>query len=106
MHEFTVWAPRASRIAVSIKGASYPMSPMRSPDGGDGCGWWSATVEEAGPGSDYGFLIDDRSEALSRSAQRVAAERSAWAFARRGSQCLCVARCDMAGTAAVRSGDL
>jgi maltooligosyltrehalose trehalohydrolase len=56
MHEFTVWAPRAGKIAVSIKGATYPMTPMSAPNRE---GWWCAKVEEAGPGTDYAFLIDD-----------------------------------------------
>ncbi len=53
MHEFTVWAPRAKTIAVSIGEKRHLMERH-----GDR-GWWSAKVEEAGPGTDYGFLIDD-----------------------------------------------
>jgi maltooligosyltrehalose trehalohydrolase len=56
MHEFTVWAPRAGTMAVSVKGATYPMTPMSAPNRE---GWWCAKVEEAGPGTDYAFLIDD-----------------------------------------------
>ncbi len=56
MHEFTVWAPRASKVAVSVNGGTYPMSRV---EGAASCGWWRATVEEARPGTDYDFLIDD-----------------------------------------------
>jgi len=53
MHEFTVWAPRAKRVSVKLSDRAYAMS------GPDERGWWKAAVEEAGPGSDYGFLLDD-----------------------------------------------
>ncbi|HMG01521.1 MAG TPA: malto-oligosyltrehalose trehalohydrolase [Edaphobacter sp.] len=53
MHEFRVWAPGASKVATRIGAASYPMAPI-----GDR-GWWSVQVEEAGPGTDYAFLLDD-----------------------------------------------
>src|ERR1700728_3866316 len=53
MHEFTVWAPRARKVAVKIGDRTYP---MRGPSER---GWWSVGVEEARPGTDYGFLLDD-----------------------------------------------
>jgi maltooligosyltrehalose trehalohydrolase len=53
MHEFTVWAPNAERVAVAIGDARYPMS------GPDEKGHWSVSVEGAGPGTDYGFVLDD-----------------------------------------------
>ncbi|MBB5341695.1 malto-oligosyltrehalose trehalohydrolase [Tunturiibacter gelidoferens] len=53
MHEFTVWAPSASKMGVKIGDVTYPMS------GPDEHGWWSASVEQAGPGTDYGFVIGD-----------------------------------------------
>ena len=53
MHEFSVWAPRADRVAVKIGDARHEMSRV-----GDR-GWWSARVEEAGPGTDYAFLLND-----------------------------------------------
>jgi maltooligosyltrehalose trehalohydrolase len=28
-------------------------------EGPDGCGWWRATIEEAGHGTDYGFVLDN-----------------------------------------------
>ena len=53
MHEFTVWAPRVSRIAVKIGDALYPMM------GRDERGWWNVSVEQAEYGMDYGFVLDD-----------------------------------------------
>jgi len=57
MHEFTVWAPNAQRVAVKIGDVTYP---MRGPSGR---GWWSVAVEQAGPGTDYGFLLDEDARA-------------------------------------------
>jgi maltooligosyltrehalose trehalohydrolase len=53
MHEFTVWAPRAKKVSVKVADGLHEMS------GPDERGWWKAAVEGAGPGSDYGFRIDD-----------------------------------------------
>jgi maltooligosyltrehalose trehalohydrolase len=53
MHEFTVWAPNADRVAVAIGDARYPMN------GPDEKGHWSVSVEEAGPGTDYRFVLAD-----------------------------------------------
>ena len=53
MHEFTVWAPKANSISVKVGDNLHVMS------GPNERGWWKATVEHAGPGSDYGFQIDD-----------------------------------------------
>jgi maltooligosyltrehalose trehalohydrolase len=53
MHEFRVWAPRVEKIAVRIGKTDYPMRTL-----GDR-GWWSAQVKEAGPGTDYAFLLND-----------------------------------------------
>ena len=57
MHEFTVWAPKARKVAVKIGEAMYP---MRGPSER---GWWNVAVEQAGPGTDYGFVIDDDAQA-------------------------------------------
>jgi maltooligosyltrehalose trehalohydrolase len=51
MHMFEVWAPRARTIAVRIGGEDHPMQPSAG-------GWWKGRVEGAGPGTDYGFVID------------------------------------------------
>ncbi|WP_035352188.1 malto-oligosyltrehalose trehalohydrolase [Edaphobacter aggregans] len=53
MHEFRVWAPRVGRVAVKIGDARHEMRAV-----GDR-GWWSTQVEQAGPGIDYSFLVDD-----------------------------------------------
>jgi maltooligosyltrehalose trehalohydrolase len=53
MHEFTVWAPRAKNVSVKVDGGSHEMA------GPDESGWWKTTVDDAGPGSDYGFVVDD-----------------------------------------------
>jgi maltooligosyltrehalose trehalohydrolase len=53
MHDFKVWAPNVKRVAVAIGDARYPMS------GPDKKGYWSVAVEGAGPGTDYGFVLND-----------------------------------------------
>ena len=53
MHEFRVWAPLAKKIAVKIGEKSYQM------EGPTPTGRWKVKVEEAGPGTEYTFLIDD-----------------------------------------------
>ncbi|WP_353063427.1 malto-oligosyltrehalose trehalohydrolase [Tunturibacter psychrotolerans] len=53
MHEFKVWAPGAQKIGVKIGDATYPMS------GPNEHGWWTASVKQAGPGTDYGFVLGD-----------------------------------------------
>ena len=53
MHEFQVWAPTATKVAVKLADRVCAM------EGPNQKGWWKAAVEDAGPGSDYGFLIDD-----------------------------------------------
>ena len=52
MHEFQVWAPRAEKVATKIGNTIHPM--LR-----DDRGWWRVQVEEAGPGTDYAFLLND-----------------------------------------------
>ncbi len=53
MHTFTVWAPKPEKVALQIDGDVYPM------EGPDEKGYWKTTVDQAGPGTDYGFLLDD-----------------------------------------------
>ncbi len=53
MHTFTLWAPRPKKVAVSIGDRVYPMQ------GPNDKGYWKVSVEEAGEGTDYGFLLDD-----------------------------------------------
>jgi maltooligosyltrehalose trehalohydrolase len=57
MHEFEVWAPRASTMEVNIGSKKFPMEKKPR-------GYWAAAVEEAGPGTDYGFVIDGLEPAL------------------------------------------
>ena len=51
MHEFEVWAPRVRALAVRVNSEEHPMQPA-------GGGWWKGYVENAGPGTDYSFIID------------------------------------------------
>ena len=53
MHRFEVWAPLPRRVAVRVNNRTLPMN------GPDPKGWWRLDVDEAGPGSDYCFVIDD-----------------------------------------------
>jgi len=57
MHEFEVWAPRARSMEVKVGNKKFALQPGER-------GWWSTTVEQAGPGSDYGFVIDGLEPAL------------------------------------------
>ncbi|MFV2103222.1 malto-oligosyltrehalose trehalohydrolase [Micromonospora sp. LOL_024] len=56
MTEFTVWAPEASRVRLSLPGTAD--HEMRTGQGG----WWRVQVPGAGP--DYCFLLDDDDQAL------------------------------------------
>ncbi|MDL5158647.1 malto-oligosyltrehalose trehalohydrolase [Actinomycetospora termitidis] len=47
---FSVWAPAAGSVSVVVDGATWPMAADE--------GWWTATVEGAGPGSRYAYAID------------------------------------------------
>ena len=53
MHEFTVWAPKEKHVSVKVGDHVHAM------EGPDEQGWWRVTVVDAGPGSDYGFLLGD-----------------------------------------------
>ncbi len=57
MHEFTLWAPGVKKVSVKVGDATYPATyPMTGPDLR---GWWKVSVDEAGPGTDYAFALDD-----------------------------------------------
>ncbi len=70
MHTFRVWAPSARKVEVVLpaaEGERIQMTPALPPTGDlpagarhpSGCrGWWEATVEHAGPGTDYFFSLD------------------------------------------------
>jgi maltooligosyltrehalose trehalohydrolase len=53
MHRFDLWAPFAKSAAVRANGKNFPMMQVGKR------GWWHAEVADAGPGTDYGYLIDD-----------------------------------------------
>ncbi|QDY09126.1 malto-oligosyltrehalose trehalohydrolase [Micromonospora sp. HM134] len=58
MTEFTVWAPDVARIRLRRPGvADHDM--RAGPDG-----WWRVEVPDAGPGTDYAFLLDDEDTPL------------------------------------------
>ena len=77
MHTFTVWAPIPEKVAVKIEDRVYPMQgPNRLAATG------RCEVQDAGPGTDYGFLLDDDETGVPRPAQSVAAEWRAQTFAR------------------------
>jgi maltooligosyltrehalose trehalohydrolase len=58
MTEFTVWAPEAARVRLRLPGAAD--HEMRSGPGG----WWRVEVPDAGPGTDYAFVLGDDDRAL------------------------------------------
>jgi len=53
MYRFEIWAPFAKALSVSLKGVARTMN------GPDSDGWWFLDAEDAVPGMDYGFLIDN-----------------------------------------------
>jgi maltooligosyltrehalose trehalohydrolase len=56
-HEFRVWAPGRRQVEVVLSGGQRV--PMRPSDRGAGYGgWWTCSVPQAGPGSDYAFSLD------------------------------------------------
>jgi maltooligosyltrehalose trehalohydrolase len=52
MHRFEVWAPLPKAVAVRVNNATLPMHWP------DDQGFWLLDVDEAGPGTDYCYLID------------------------------------------------
>jgi maltooligosyltrehalose trehalohydrolase len=56
MHEFSLWAPYAKKLAVKVGDVLYAMS---GPDGPDDRGWWKASVDAAEYGMDYAFVLND-----------------------------------------------
>ncbi|MGH3826988.1 MAG: malto-oligosyltrehalose trehalohydrolase [Pseudonocardiaceae bacterium] len=55
--DFTVWAPQRQRVRVVVDGAEHELAQAS-------CGWWRGSVEDAGPGSDYAFLLDEEDTPL------------------------------------------
>src|SRR5215472_18926600 len=58
MHTFAVWAPLVSQVTLNFGSSELTM------DGPDGSGWWRVRVNEAGPGTDYGFRIGGQERVL------------------------------------------
>ncbi len=57
---FAVWAPWAARVDVVLDGGGdevRPLTPVASEVPADR-GWWEASIDEAGPGTDYRFSVD------------------------------------------------
>lgn len=52
MHDFSLWAPRPTKVAIRVGDQTYAMQ------GPDRDGLWKASVE-APTGTEYGFLLDD-----------------------------------------------
>jgi maltooligosyltrehalose trehalohydrolase len=51
MHTFRVWATIPKQVELALRGQRLPMKRGEN-------GWWSVTAESAGPGNDYGFVLD------------------------------------------------
>jgi maltooligosyltrehalose trehalohydrolase len=51
MHTFRVWATIPQRVELAFDQKRLPMKRNEQ-------AWWSVTVDAAGPGSDYGFVLD------------------------------------------------
>jgi maltooligosyltrehalose trehalohydrolase len=52
MQEFSVWAPDAKKVTLEVEGTRVAMEQAQH-------GWWLASVESAGHGTNYGFLLND-----------------------------------------------
>jgi maltooligosyltrehalose trehalohydrolase len=57
LHTFEVWAPAAQRVEVKIGDKKFPLEK----GAGD---WWRAGVAEAGPGTDYAFVLNGEEPAF------------------------------------------
>ncbi|HEX5236052.1 MAG TPA: malto-oligosyltrehalose trehalohydrolase [Silvibacterium sp.] len=57
MHLFQVWAPAAERVDVKIGDGAWPLAQS-------GGGWWEASVDEAGAGTEYGFVLNGEGAVL------------------------------------------
>ncbi len=53
MHRFGVWAPKARKMSLQWRDQVLPL------EGPNKRGWWFLTVEDAGCGDEYAFLLDD-----------------------------------------------
>jgi len=57
MHRFRVWAPKAKSVDVLTGGEKTTLTAV---DGG----WWQVDIPTAGPGTDYGYIIDGEEPAV------------------------------------------
>ena len=57
MHRFKLWAPDAESAAVKIGAQKYAMNEGKE-------GWWLAEIADAGPGTDYFFLLNGDEQPL------------------------------------------
>ena len=57
MHKFEVWAPFARSVEVDLNGSRYPLQAGQR-------GYWIAEVEQAQPGTDYGYILDGQGPAF------------------------------------------
>jgi maltooligosyltrehalose trehalohydrolase len=53
MHSFRVWAPLPKKVELQIGGKRFPMADEPG-------GWRVAEIPGAGPGDEYGFVVDDQ----------------------------------------------
>src|SRR3954464_14306448 len=54
MTAFRVWAPRPARVELALGGSGQDRRAMTRASGD----WWTLVVPEAGPGTDYAFVLD------------------------------------------------
>jgi maltooligosyltrehalose trehalohydrolase len=52
MHSFEVWAPNAKNVKVKLHDRFHQLERQNR-------GYWRSTVQEAGPGQDYFYVLDD-----------------------------------------------
>jgi len=57
MHVFEVWAPKAQRVDVRLGETKHALAESEG-------GWWEAQVDNAGPGTNYVFLLDGKDQPL------------------------------------------
>jgi maltooligosyltrehalose trehalohydrolase len=57
MHNFKVWAPNAESVAVQVAGSTYLLQRAER-------GYWTAQVEQATAGMDYGYILEGQQPAI------------------------------------------
>ena len=57
MHTFEVWAPAADNVKVKLAGGLHALQR-------DEHGWWRLEMDQARPGDDYAFVLNDDATAL------------------------------------------